>query len=313
MNNIDHPVAFSITLDANYLEPCLVTALDLVRHGYEDVNIVYLNRNLADDDTARKLLKQFRKSVDNKVDIVYHEVDIKPFGKRYYTEAIIYKVLLADILSEKQYALNLDCGILLGKKFHVFYENVVRLIETHRQFVFGAFALEEADHNFFVAEELRNYPHLSRYPIAAILLVNVEAYKTTRMKHRILDFYNQHFNYLNAAEQEMLYLLLKDNQFIELPNWTDAAGWILTEEPVSDQDLAKLSPPALNIPIGHLSLESLLEPYFGFKYVGPIKPWYDQTTAIEKKFYIEKRRELEKIVDLEGNELIQKNRKGIRL
>ena len=295
MNSI--PV--SIFFDSNYIEAALITAFDLLKKNYKGINkiyLIFLNRSTSDDFLAMKIISDFQSTCKQEIEIVVIIVDdsLPQLNKYHFNNSIVYKPLIPELINNEDYILNIDAGIITGEKFKLMVEKIYEIINsTNQEWIVGAHCEQSVELNLRNSIQERH----SLYPVALILLFNTKNFKKANYYQRYLELYKNLNESLTYAEQELMCLTLSTNELIEIPFASERFTPNLSIEAMFDPNLI-------------WKIEEINNSVY-FKIVGTLKPWKYWILDPNKKIWLEKVHDLEKIIKLSGNSLIEKNRHDV--
>ena len=289
-------VATSILFDANYLEPALVTAYELVRASkyIKCIYLVFLGNNSEEDAQARAAIGRFRSLFDNDVTIYATELvnSLPAFSSLHYNNSIIYKALIPSAIPSEPLLLNVDPGTLLGEDFPAFLAHVDQALHADAgDWVIAAHCMSAEAKN---AAQLRGLPHNSLYPWGNTLLFNTTRYLTGNWHGRLLNNYLQHHSLLKAADEELIYLTAGEGELVPLPDGDKMHYPIL--------GAAVLDGSAQALPASYADRSVLI------KFGGSLKPWKYWVLDPNKAIYLRRRQLLQDLLPLSEIPLIEKNR-----
>jgi lipopolysaccharide biosynthesis glycosyltransferase len=213
------------------------------------------------------------------------------FEKFHFTNSILYKLILPEII-QSDYILNLDAGFLSGPNIHALFEYCEAIVNSG-EFVdtpIAAVCGKPEDANC-LSTELRQYGHNNLYPYGWLFFINREAYRKNNFYSKIINGYNFFKDKLVWAEQDLLCLIAKDNEIINL-NLTEQ---ILIEQlSVQSYILDEAS-------------KAWVTKFMLYKITGTLKPWKLWVFDRKKQFYLTRRHELSGKVNWEGCQVVQEN------
>jgi hypothetical protein len=289
-------IAASILFDANYLEPALVTANELIRPPslFSTLYLVYLTGTQEDNLLVVGLLSKFLAGArgETSVHAIQLENTMAPFTKYHFNNSIIYKPLIPSIIAGEPFIVNIDAGVLRGREFDGFVENFVSdLCHDRSEWVLSAIC-DSAEGQIPAA--LVGGPYNKLYPAGQFLLFNSRMYSWSNWQSRYIHNYSVFYQHLLYAEQELMCLTALEGELVALPG---------AESVVVAQ---------LNGDVLYGKSERLPDTYaekcVSFKFGGSIKPWKYWVLDPNKSIYTRRRALLESWCVLASNPLIEKNR-----
>ena len=299
---INQTIAISIIFDSSYIEPALVSAYSILNANIitiHKVHLIFLHDNSDEDVQASIIISTFVNKFDegNLISIIAVKNSLPKFNKFHFSNAIIYKALIPSIIQHEKYIINLDAGILIGKKFAGYLQDVIiACINTENSnWIIGA--ISGPPPKEYMPDELKDLPSNRIYPAGAIILFNGEAFKINKFYERYVGNYLNLVSKLKYAEQELMCLTLLEGELIVLPDSNEMIYHHLSLDAMSDADL--------------WYNETIVENCICFKIFGSLKPWHYCVLDPNKIVWLLARAGLESIMPLGIYPLIEKNRNFI--
>jgi lipopolysaccharide biosynthesis glycosyltransferase len=289
-------VDFCITVlfDQNYVEPALVTAIEILEVKPENVDfyLIYLCRQNDSTDVIN-LLSAFSANSDRVKLIKLADTALPVFNVYHFTNSIIYKLLIPSIVNA-HFILNIDAGTILGKKFPSFLSKTQALCEHagRNDFVVEAYCDASQDK---LPTRLLDAPHNKLYPWGWILLFNKEAYQKINLFDATMTKFKIHQSQLVYAEQDLLCLLLEEGQLIEFDNKDELVCENLTLDGLINDERS----------------EGIGGNYCFYKVAGTLKPWKYWVLDPKKEFYLRRRLRLCAHVEIDSYGIIGVNRHSV--
>lgn len=280
----------SCLFDINYIEPALVTLKTILNHEklFKNIYIIYLKKE-TDNDLYLEIIRNFAKKFDikNKLKLVEVQQNISEFNSLHFSNAIIYKILIPEIVQNEEYIINIDAGNIILDKFEFFINYVSQEISL-TDFTIGCF-LSHNNTNFPL-----HLPTISNiYPSANFLLFNIKAYKSKNLYEKITTFYASHLSQLKYAEQEILPCVLDSNCFLKFKY--DDLIYLDDLIDFANNNFSEIDIKRLNNSIA-------------YKNHGSIKPWKLWNLNPRKFIYLNSRKELDFLFENEKYKFIHDER-----
>lgn len=286
-------ICFTVCFDQAYIEPALLTALELLQQQAAPVYLIYLE-NTGDSPEVRQMLQAFasRHGREQLRSLAIQNTVFDKFEKYHFSNAILYKTLVPSVV-QHDYVISIDAGYLLGSRFAEWMDEVKDCLEQHypREFVLASFCGNSARD---LPAPLHSQAHHARYPTGGVLLFSRAQYLQGNWYERIVAGYLQHKNDLLWAEQDLLCLLLEGAQLQDLP----LAKSVLLEQ---------LHPEGL---LAGARSAACSQDFSLYKISGTLKPWKYWVLDPRKYFYLQRRQALAPLA-LENYPLIQELRHAV--
>lgn len=290
-------IALSVIFDENYVEPALVTIFDLVRFAPEDFDIFLVYMESSNAEVNADITNLINNAINgisstNKVSAIKFKSTIfDRFEKYHFTNSILYKLVLPELL-QHDYIVNIDAGFLSGSEIDYLFEYLLGVVagpHFSSSCAVGSVCFPSPKD---LSAELSVLKHNKLYPTGWILLFNCENYRKSKLFDRLISGYSLHKDQLVWAEQDLLCLVAEEGELHNL----DLLGGILTE----------------NLSIqGYLQFESsiaLSSTFMLYKVVGTLKPWKSWVFDSKKKYYLNRREEVLRDINLSNSSAILSNR-----
>jgi lipopolysaccharide biosynthesis glycosyltransferase len=289
-------ISLTVTFDAKYIEPAIVTILDMAQFLPEDfdLSLVYIaSPKESENSEAYAIIGESIKHKNiSAIEIKRSEI-FDTFNKLHFTNSILYKLILPQVINAR-YILNIDAGFLTGTNIgHMFeyFRNLVGSKDFRRSPIAAVCTAPETN----LPASLMGLPHSSFYPAGGILLFNTECYRAGNVFGRLIEKYTLHKDQLLWAEQDLLCLTLSDFEIFNLQ---------LHEEIFLEQ----LSVQSYVSDAASIAFESKFALY---KITGSLKPWKYWVLDRNKEFYLKRRAQVLGGIDLRKYKLINDNRHEI--
>jgi lipopolysaccharide biosynthesis glycosyltransferase len=292
MNNI----ILTITFDEKYIEPAVVTALDIARFCPEDFELCLVYLESASDSVNSDVYAIIGEAIRHKkiraIKIKKTEI-FESFNKLHFTNSILYKLTLPEVINSK-FILNIDAGFLSGSKIANLFEYFRKIIWS-KDFSHAPIAAICSAPEGNLPEDLMEFQHSRFYPTGGILLFNTDCYKVSNIFGRLMQKYTLHKEKLLWAEQDLLCITLEDFEIYNLE---------ITDEIFLEQ----LSVQSFFSDASSVAFKSQFALY---KITGTLKPWKYWVLDKNKRFYLSRRAEVLGAIDLRKFKLINDNRHEI--
>jgi lipopolysaccharide biosynthesis glycosyltransferase len=289
-------IALTILFDENYVEPALVTLCDLIRFAPVNFNFILVFMESQNDQVnsdVSNLLNNVLNNIDsvNKVEAIkFKGVIFDKFEKYHFTNSILYKLILPELLNY-DFIVNIDAGFLSGKKIQNFFDYLLTIIEEplFLNSLIGAICYPSSKD---LSNALRVFKHNTMYPMGGILFFNSESYKKSKFFDRLISGYSNYKDQLVWAEQDLLCMVAAEGELYNL-NIQDT----LFLENLSVQ--------------GYLDSESSRvydASFMLYKVTGTIKPWKTWVFDPKKKYYLDRREDVMRNFNFSDSLTISNNR-----
>jgi lipopolysaccharide biosynthesis glycosyltransferase len=280
----------TIIFDSNYVEPALVTALDLERFSPADwdVTLIYIESQISDVNS--EIFSLLGKYVNKKLKAISLKGELfESFEKFHFTNSILYKLILPEI-AHGNYIVNVDAGFLSGPNISFLFEYCEFLVNSggFSNSPIAAICSNACDD---LPLELRPYRHNAMYPFGWLLLFNTAQYKKMNFFSRVISGYRFFKDKLVWAEQDLLCLITNTHEITQL----DLNEHVLIEQ-LSLQGYI----------LGENS-RAWSSRFMLYKITGTLKPWKRWVFDNKKQFYLSRRNDLMSYRDLEKFQVIQNN------
>ena len=292
-------IGISIIFDQFYLEPALITAFELIQSGINyPVHLLYIeSQEPSISNEIEVILSDFISSfkldsINESIIVIKVKNTLNIFDKFHFTNAIIYKILVPSILEDFDYILNIDAGILLGEKSSDFINAIASEINNniYNNTIIAAFC---TDSKIDLISSLQHIPHNTKYPSGIMMLFNVLKYNSEYTYRNILSTWNHLSAELAYAEQDLLCIILKEGQLVQLPLVNLMVGEFLDLEGVDNNSI---------------SISEQVKEFAFYKVWGTCKPWKYWVLDFRKVFYLNRRRIFENFFPISKYEIIIRNR-----
>jgi lipopolysaccharide biosynthesis glycosyltransferase len=285
----------TIIFDSLYIEPALITAYELLHCGFNHpIFLIFIDSSdITISAQSEVILSDFKNKLNtDQVNILKVANTLSSFNKFHFSNSIIYKILIPNLVEGYDFILNIDAGILLGDKSLNFFHHIIFNIENnaYKNAAVSAFL---TDSSIDLDVSLQHISHNSKYPSGIILLFNVQMYNLNNLFTQIIDSWKKYSTVLLYAEQDLLCIIIEEGNFIQLPMRDSVIIEFL------DLDGLKIN----TLSVGDI------KPNFAFyKVCGTCKPWKYWVLDQRKSFYLKHRELFEQFFSLSTYEIIIKNR-----
>lgn len=291
-------IAASMLFDSTYIECALLTAYEVSQRdgGIEALHLIFLSRGGEEDAEARTMLTQFCATVQGPVRLCPIEVSnvLPDFKSYHFNNSIIYKALIPKLLPDLPYILNLDAGILLGREFDGYVQELIdTLCHADAQWVIAGNCNDAAK---VLSPEQLQMPHHEKYAGGAVLFFNGRQYHASQWDRRYLAAYQAWHGILRYAEEELICLVSQSHELTDLPRKGQ-----LKVHALGPNVLHGVCPP---LP------DDIADEGVYFKFMGSIKPWKYWVLDPDKAIYTRRRQRLEAVFTLGGRALIESQRRA---
>lgn len=289
-------VAATILFDASYIECALLTAFELTQRSkkFHHIYLLYLSDDGPDDEEARSLLAAFcaRSTGTVAVSAIVVKNTLDSFNAYHFNNSIIYKAIIPSVLPHEPYILNIDAGILLGKRFDAFVDSITSSHCTDdAQWILSAHCISPEDN---MTGPLAQEPRNSLYPAGALFFFHTANYLARDWYSRYIDNYSRWQKLLRYAEQELICLTALEGELRALPS-------------ADDIHVRTLGVDVINGVKERLPLSDADDCVF-FKFAGSLKPWKYWVLDPNKGIYTARRQTMEEQFVVSGYGLIEKHR-----
>jgi len=293
-------ISASVLFDSNYIEPALLTAYEIIKGNFSisDLILIFLDNSQEVDAEASIIINNFTEKFKDYFSISAIKVEntIPNFSKYHFTNSIIYKPLIPDLIKNKDFIINIDAGIIPGANFNKFLDqSIEQSLENKSNWIISAFCELSAG---LLPNGLDKFDANILYPNGQVLLFNCDNFRSTSFLARYLEKYNLLSEYLVYAEQELMCITLNEEELLELPLNGERFNYELNIHSLSDVSLI-------------YNYKNIDESCTYSKIIGTLKPWKYWVLDPNKKHWIEKIKNMENEFPISSYELISKNRHEI--
>lgn len=285
-------INLTIIFDINYVEPAVVTALDLERFLPPDwvITLIFIeSKNIQANAEVHSLLALCLSG--KKAQAISLGGDVfDTFEKYHFSNAILYKLMVPQI-TQCDYQLNIDAGFLSGPNISYLFEYCESLVKSP-EFRDVPIAAVCSDAKEDLPLELQGYQHNKAYPAGWLLLFNKAAYEKSGFPKRVQQGYFRFKEQLLWAEQDLLCLISADHEIMPLR----LNDQILIEQ-LTIQDYIT----------GEVS-KAWTSPFMLYKITGTLKPWNLWVFDDKKQFYLARRDMLSSAISWSQFPIVQDNR-----
>ena len=273
----------SITFDAGYIEPALLTAYELITTGlFQRVFLLFLDGTSVGrgSEALYTILRDFEARFHDDCTVIVFQNFLPNFKFAHFNQSIIAKLFAPKIINKvKGLHFNFDAGIFLGNKFRLFVESSESIALSSR---LAIYAHKQQQRTCDVHPELA--PHLDNRPYLAggVFLFDCETFIKDDLPFRFVSAINRSAGKLMYADQELVLLSLSDDECGDLPFGQERVTRALAAQL---QDWRSWSYADLNNSIFN-------------KVIGTLKPWKLWVLDPNKRFFLRKSRDFASILDL---------------
>ncbi len=302
---MESTVCFTVTFDRTYLEPSVITLYELWASRdsrvKEIVGIIILtdsdraDPNIHNDLHVLKQLIYVTNGSELGIKIIMVRDNLPQIRSIHFNNVVIHKLLSPTYVdTTADFQLNLDAGFLVGEKFNKLVSCFLGQLSSLSGAVLG---LLGEDNLQLLPSPFREATELDFYPKGGVLLFNRASYLVRKKDVKFLEIYKNFFNNFVYPDQELLSIGLSPGEIVRLVDFDCQSVFIRNLFP--DYTLRGANTRIAN---SEFSL---------YKIAGLLKPWHYFVLDPEKSTYLSRRARVEKLINLDKSESIEKSRSQI--
>jgi hypothetical protein len=288
----------TILFDSNYIEPALLTSYLIMKGQYKGIAnliLIYIDKEEQRDEEAKAIIQNYVNRFTQAFPLSAIKIrdSIPSFSRYHFTNTIIYKPFIPSLISTNEFVINIDAGVIPGKRFDAFIDYTISHCKSSgKEWIISAFCEELTNlHPLPIAISDNTKP----YPNGQILLFNKESFAYGNFMQRYMLNYQLHKNSLVYAEQELICITANAGELSQLPLASERKLYSLDIKPLWDKNLI----------LNHTSID---DDCVYSKVIGTLKPWKYWVLDPNKKHWIEKIKLMEAEFPISQFPLIVSNR-----